>query len=269
MDLGIEGRVAIVTGSSKGIGRGIAESLAAEGCHVAVCARHAEEVERAAREIQDAGASGARTHPVACDLTEEEGRARLVEETLDALGPIDILVNNAGTIGEGGTFEGTSLDMWRDLFELNLFAAVDLTRRVVPHMRERGWGRVVNISSENGEQPYPDMIHYDASKGALDNFSKALSKAVAADGVLVNTVSPAFIRTPLVEAMMEEAAEARGVAVEEVIEGFLEDARPHIELKRPGRIEEVGPVVAFLCSEPASFVVGSNWRVDGGSVASV
>lgn len=136
-------------------------------------------------------------------------------------------------------------------------------------MKKQGWGRIINISSENGTQPYPDMIHYSASKGALDNFSKALSKQYAENNILVNTVSPAFIMTPLVESMMQKAAEEQGISRDEAIERFLDNNRPHIELNRPGTIEEVGSIVAFLSSDKASFINGSNYRVDGGSVASI
>jgi len=269
VNLGLEGKVALVTGGSKGVGRGVADALVAEGCHVCICSRDEEEVRRAAEEVEDAGAGSASVLAVEADLTDAEDRGRLVAETMEELGAIDILVNNAGTVGGGGTLEDTSLEAWRSLFELNLFAAVDLVKRVVPGMQERGWGRIVNISSENGTQPYPDMISYSASKGALDNFSKALSKQYAADGILVNTVSPAFIETPLVAEMMEHAAEEQGISTDDAVEQFLENNRPHIELGRPGRIDEVGPIVAFLASEKASFINGSNYRVDAGSVASV
>ncbi|MDZ7692482.1 MAG: SDR family oxidoreductase [Balneolaceae bacterium] len=193
----------------------------------------------------------------------------MVDRTLDAFGTIDILVNNAGTVGNPGTIEEVSVQEWRDLFELNLFAVVSITQKVLPIMQEKGWGRIINISSENGTQPYHDMIHYSASKGALDNFTKALSKQYAKDGILVNTVSPAFIETPLVNNMMQQAADEQGITREEAVQQFLENNRPHIEVGRPGKIEEVGPVVAFLASDKASFVNGSDYRVDGGSVASV
>jgi NAD(P)-dependent dehydrogenase (short-subunit alcohol dehydrogenase family) len=269
MNLALEGKVAIVTGGDKGIGCGISDALVSEGCHVCICARSEEEVRRAAEELEENGAEGVRALAVVADLTEAADREKLVDQTLNEFGGIDILVNNAGTVGDGSTLEDTPLEEWKSLFELNLFAVVDLVARVVPHMQEKGWGRIINVSSENGQQPYPDMISYSASKGALDNFSKALSKQYAGDGILVNTISPAFIETPLVNSMMEQSAEQQGISKDEAIQQFLENNRPHIELGRPGRMDEVGPLVAFLASDKASFINGSNYRIDGGSVASV
>jgi 3-oxoacyl-[acyl-carrier protein] reductase len=264
MDLSLEGKIAIVTGGSAGIGRGISDALVDERCHVCICSRHEDEVRQAAKELEHRGADDVRTLAVVADLTNQADRQKLVDETIRAFGTVDILVNNAGTLSNGETLED-----WKSLFELNLFAVVDLVDKVVPHMREKGWGRIINVSSENGEQPYPDMIPYSATKGALNNFSKGLSKRYAEDGILVNTVSPAFIETPLVEAMMEEAAEEQGITNEEAVQQFLENNRPNIELERPGRIDEVGALVVFLASEKASFINGANYRIDGGSVASV
>lgn len=266
MNLQLNDKHAIVTGGSKGIGKGIAMALANEGCSVCICARTQDELEATADELRDIGAE---ILAVQADLTDEDDIGKVIKEAADRFGSIDILVNNAGTIGRSGTFEGTPLDEWRSLFELNLFAVVSITQKVIPYMKEKGWGRIINISSENGSQPYPDMIHYSASKGALDNFSKALSKQYADDNILVNTVSPAFIMTPLVSDMMETAAKEQGITKDEAIETFLQNNRPHIELERPGTIEEVGSIVTFLASDKASFINGSNYRVDGGSVAAV
>ena len=266
MDLSLDDKIAIVTGGSKGIGYGCADALAAEGCDLVICARHEDELTEAAADLESHGST---VKPVVADLTVDDDIDRLVNRTIDAFGTVDILVNNAGTVGEPGPLEEVSTQEWRDLFELNLFAVVTLTRKVIPYMKDQGWGRIINISSENGEQPYSDMIHYSASKGALNNFSKALSKQYAEHGILVNTVSPAFIETPLVNEMMEQAAAEQGLTKEEVIDAFLEENRPHIELRRPGQIDEVGPLVAFLASEQASFINGANYRVDGGSVAAM
>lgn len=269
MNLALQGKAAIVTGGSKGIGKGIAAALIGEGCYVCICARHADELEQAADELEAAGAGSARVLPVTADLTDENDRQKLVSEALQAFGKVDILVNNAATVSGSGTLEGASLEEWRELFDLNLFAIVALVKAVIPHMQEQEWGRIINVSSENGQQPYPDMMPYSASKGALDNFSKALSKQYADDGILVNAISPAFIETPLVDKMMEQMAEEKGITKDEVIQQFLENDRPHIAVKRPGQVDEVGPLVAFLASDKASFINGANYRVDGGSVASV
>ncbi|MAO65388.1 MAG: ketoacyl reductase [Balneola sp.] len=266
MDLEINDKTALVTGGSKGIGYGIAEALAKEGCELIICARHQEELEEAADQLRGYGSN---VLSVVADLTKSSDIDRLVAEAQKEFGTIDILINSAGTIGQNGTFEETPLDEWRSLFDLNLFAVVELTQKIIPAMQEQQWGRIINVSSENGTQPYPDMIHYSASKGALDNFSKSLSKQYASEGILVNTISPAFIETPLVDNMMEQMAEEQGISKEQVIENFLSNDRPHIELERPGTIQEVGAVAAFLASEKASFVNGSNYRIDGGSVAAV
>lgn len=266
MDLEIQGRTALVTGGSKGIGYGIAEALAQEGCNLIICARHKSELEEAAEQLRT---HGSEVLPVVTDLTKSGDIEKLVTEAVDEFETIDILVNNAGTIGENGTFEDTPMEEWRSLFDLNVFAVVELTQKIIPLMQKQQWGRIINVSSENGTQPYPDMIHYSASKGALDNFSKSLSKQYASEGILVNTISPAFIETPLVDDMMKQMADEQGISKEQVISDFLSNNRPHIELERPGTIQEVGAVAAFLASEKASFINGSNYRIDGGSVAAV
>lgn len=266
MNLGLSGKVALVTGASKGIGKAAALALAAEGAKVVLGARGEEDLRVAVEEIKS---SGGEALGVSADIASAEGARRLVEETVERYGSLDILVNNAATTGEQLAFDELSDEDWASVLELNVMGVVRITRAALPRMREKGWGRIINVASESGIQPDPFMPHYNASKAALINLTKSLSKSCATEGILVNTVSPAAVRTPLVEGMFEQAADEQGVSVEEAEADFLENNRPHIEVKRIGKPEEVGAVIAFLASEAASFVNGANYRVDGGSVASV
>ena len=265
MDLGLDGRVVLVTGASKGIGKAVAAALAAEGCRVVLCARGEEDLEVTVEEIT---ASGGEAHAVAADVSDVKEAERLVEETKSHYGSVEILVNNAGSIGCPAAFEELSDEEWTELLELNVMSAVRISRAVIPGMQERGWVRIINISSESGIQPDPFMPHYNLTKAALINLTKSLSKAYGPDGILVNTVSPATIRTPLVEGMFEEMANEQGISSKEAEQQFLRETRPHIVLGRPGEPEEAAAAVVFLASEAASFITGSNYRVDGGSVAS-
>jgi 3-oxoacyl-[acyl-carrier protein] reductase len=266
MELGLKDKVALVTGSSKGIGRAVAEILAAEGCRVTITARSREALEAAAAAIRQAGGT---VLPLPGDALRAQDIKKVVDETVARFGALHILVNNVGGVGRFAPFHELTDDDWTSLFNLNVLSMVRYTRAVLRHMQKQKWGRIINIASESGIQPDPEMPHYNATKGAMLVLSKSLSKAYAPDGILVNAVSPAFIRTPLVEAMMAREAQKQGVSVKEAIACFLEKNRPHIDLRRPGGEGEVAAVVAFLASEAASFVTGANYRVDGGSVASV
>jgi NAD(P)-dependent dehydrogenase (short-subunit alcohol dehydrogenase family) len=180
-----------------------------------------------------------------------------------------VLVNNVGGVGEFAGFADLTDDDWFNALNLNVMSAVRATRAVLPYMQTLRWGRIINISSESGTQPDAMMPHYNASKAALNSLTKSLSKAYASDGILVNTVSPAFILTPLLQNMLTTLAKEKGVSRKDAEAQFLAHNRPHIELKRPGTSEEVAAAVVFLASEQASFITGSNLRVDGGSVASI
>jgi 3-oxoacyl-[acyl-carrier protein] reductase len=265
MELGLKDRVAIVTGASKGLGKSIALELAREGCKVVLCARGADDLKETTREVRELGEALA----VTADVTSPEDVEKVVEETVNNFESVDILVNNAGGVGNPAAFDELSDEEWLEVLDLNVLSAVRLSRAVLPHMREQGWGRIINIASESGVQPDPFMPHYNASKAALINLTKSLSKAYGQEGILVNAVSPAFVMTPLVEGMLAEAAEEGGGSIEDAEAAFLEESRPHIVVGRSGNAEETAAVVAFLASERASFVTGSNYRVDGGSVASI
>ena len=266
MDLQLKNKTALVTGSSKGIGKAIALELAKEGADVIICARGEKELQAAREEMET---YGNRVLAIAADVTREEDLHHLVEGSLKAFGKIDILVNNAGGIGRQGTFAALDTQDWRDLFELNLFSVVALTRLVLPGMQDKQWGRIINISSENGEQPYPDMPAYNVTKGALNNLTKTLSKAYGKDGILVNSVAPAFIKTPLVEGMLEGIASGKEGGKAAAEKEFAEEKRPGIVRGRAGTAEEVAGLVAFLCSEKSSFMTGAVYRVDGGSVETI
>jgi 3-oxoacyl-[acyl-carrier protein] reductase len=269
VELGLEGKVALVTGSSKGIGFAIAEALAREGCKVVLNARNATELESAAAQIRKAAPS-AHVHVVASDVAVSGGSERAVAETVSRFGTIHILVNNAGGVGRFGAFAELTDDEWLAVFQLNVMSAVRASRAAIPHMQRQKWGRIINISSESGTQPDPFMPHYNASKSALNSLTKSLSKAYGAEGVLVNTVSPAFIRTPQVDEMLANQGKSRGLSsADEAERVFVREFRPNIVFGRAGRAEETAGIVVFLASEQASFITGSNYRVDGGSVASL
>ncbi len=267
MELGLKNKVVLVTGASKGIGRAIAEAFAAEGAKVAIAARNAAEVQRVAAEIGQR--FGAETLGIAADVMQAHNISRMVDDTVSRFGAVHVLVNNAGGVGAFAPFDQLTDEDWLEILNFNVISAVRAVRAVLPHMRKQKWGRIINISSESGTQPDAFMPHYNASKAALNNLTKSLSKAYAQDGILVNTVSPAFIMTPLVSDMLGKMAREQQISPEELTKQFLATNRPHIELKRPGESEEVAAAVVFLASEQASFITGTNLRVDGGSVASV
>ncbi len=266
MKLGLKEKVVLVTGASKGIGKAIAAAFAAEGSSVVLNARNQQELEQVVQEIQQ---RGGRALGIAADVTNASEVQRLAQQALAHLGTVHVLVNNAGGAGSMASFEEVSDEDWINIFNLNVLSTVRLTRAILPSMQQQKWGRIINISSESGIQPDPFMPHYNAAKAAIINLTKSLSKAYARDGILVNTVSPAFIKTPLVEQIFAAQAQEQGITPQEIEQAFLRQNRPHIELARPGTAEEVASAVVYLASEAASFITGTNLRVDGGSVASV
>ncbi|MGF1515231.1 MAG: SDR family NAD(P)-dependent oxidoreductase [Elainellaceae cyanobacterium] len=265
MELGIKGKVALVTGGDSGIGRATAKLLADEGVKVGLLDKTTDKLQDTLEEVKTVGEAIA----IQADLRElaqvEAARDQMVEQ----YGGVDILVNCAGITGATGNFLEISDEDWYEAIEVDLMAAVRLCRVFVPVMRKSGWGRIVLISSEDAVQPYTDEMPYCAAKAGVLNFAKNLSKAYAKDGVLVNSVSPAFIATPMTDAMMKQRAEKKGSSFDEAIDSFLKEKRPHLELQRRGKAQEVASVITFLCSQQSSFVVGANYRVDGGSVATI
>ena len=262
MDLGLNGKVALVTAASKGIGRAIAEELAREGADVAICARGKKALDEAVDALQRLGVQAA---GFPADAASAEDVDDVVRATIDDFGRIDILVNNAGDAWFGRMVETTD-EQWEQALDVNLYSAVRFTRAVVPHMRSQGGGRIINISTVGAHSPIVGMVDYEAAKAGLLAFAKTMANELAADGILVNTVCPALISTPLWDRLADSMIGVMGSTREEV---FSNLATQFVPLARFGDTTEVAAVVAFLASERASFINGASINVDGGLTRSI
>jgi 3-oxoacyl-[acyl-carrier protein] reductase len=251
VDLRLTDKVAIVAGSSRGIGRAIAAGLATEGCRLTLCARNAGVLEQAASELRG---KGAKLLAVAADVTRPEDLARLVEETVRAFGRIDILVNNAGGARTAGPFQETSDGAWQAAVDLNVMAAVRLSRLVVPEMQKVGGGVIINISSIWGREA-GGTATYNAVKAAEISLAKSLARELAPLNIRVNSVAPGSILFPGGSWDRRMQADPEGTTA------FM---KREIPSGRFGKPEEVADVVVFLCSERASWVTGACLNVDGG-----
>jgi 3-oxoacyl-[acyl-carrier protein] reductase len=273
MDLGLGGRACIVTGASRGIGLATARALVREGARVLLVARNEEALERAveacrheAAAARGAGAEPANgaAAPYPCDVTRPAAGERVVSACSERFGRIDVLVNNAGTTRRRPLDELTDAE-WQAQWELHVMAPMRLMHAAAPVMAERGWGRIVNVSSSSGKRPSPTNAAYTVTKAAQLSLSRVFADAYAKHGVLVNAVAPGPVESELwLErgGLADQAAEEAGSSRDEAIAS----AAAKVPLGRLGKPEEIAAAIAFLCSERASNVVGVAWSVDGGSV---
>jgi 3-oxoacyl-[acyl-carrier protein] reductase len=261
MELGLKGKVAIVTGSSKGIGKAIAWSLAAEGSEVVLCARDKKELDQAAAEIAK---EGIKPLTVSVDLMQPSGARQVIQQTMERFGRVDILVNNLGGPLHFSSFMELSDDDWKAELELDLMTAVRMSREVVPLMKRQGGGRIINIASTSGVEMDTKFPDYRVAKTALIALGKYLSVELAPDNILVNTVCPGAVWTPSWEYEATVLSKKENLPVEKILEKLKKETDASIPLGI-GRPEEVARVVTFLASPQVTWMTGSTIRIDGGA----
>ena len=241
MDLGIQGKKAAVAAASTGLGFGCAKALLEDGAEVAICSRSEERIREAAAEL------GAGAVPIVADMSTEDGARSFVEQAIEKLGQVDILVANAGGPPPGSPAT-TSIDGYREAIDLNLLSTIVMCQTALPGMRERGWGRVVAITSIGARQPIGNLAASSVARAGVSSFLKTLSAEVARDGVTVNSAQPGIHATDRIKSLGNT-----DVVAQRVPTGTL------------GTAEDFGKAVAFLCSEPARFITGTSILLDGGT----
>jgi 3-oxoacyl-[acyl-carrier protein] reductase len=262
MDLGLKGKVALVAAASRGLGRAVAAELAAEGAALVICSRSAETISQTATEI--ATATGAEILALPCDVSKADEVARLVQSGSERFGHLDILVTNGGG-PPAGPFESFSQEAWEAATRLTLFSAVELARQVLPGMKARGWGRILNITSIAVKQPVDNLILSNSLRAAVTGFARTLANEVASFGVTVNNIMPGYTRTERIEELSRMMAEKQGITPAEFIARWEQE----IPMRRLGEPREFAALAAFLVSERASYITGTSIPVDGGWIRSL
>jgi 3-oxoacyl-[acyl-carrier protein] reductase len=262
MDLGLKDKVALVAAASRGLGRAVAEELAAEGASLVLCARDPATLAETAAAIADS--TGARVLAVPADVTNVDQIARVVDSGNERFGRIDILVTNAGG-PPAGRFEQITREQWEQASRLTLFSAIELARQVLPGMKQRRWGRILNITSIAVKQPVENLMLSNSLRAGLTGFARTLANEVAADGVTVNNILPGYTRTERLEELAGMMADKLGISAAQ----FRGKWEQEIPMGRLGEPREFAAVAAFLVSERASYITGTSIQVDGGWIRSL
>ena len=256
MDLGLRGKVAIVLGASKGMGRACARSLAQEGCSLLLASRDAEELTVVARSL--AAEFSAQVVPIKCDVTKDADRDQFLADALHQFSRVDILINNCGGPKPGTLKDVPSAEDWQDAFERSLLQVVKWTQAVTPYMK--GWGRIVNIVSTSVKQPIDGLLLSNSIRPGVIGFSKSAARELAPLGITINSILPGSIRTDRTLELATHRSKKDGLSIEQVLE---EKAR-EIPAGRLGEPDEIGATAAFLCSQQAAYITGATLTVDGG-----
>jgi 3-oxoacyl-[acyl-carrier protein] reductase len=262
MDLGLKDKVALVAAASQGLGRAVAEELAAEGASLVLCARNPQTLAETAAAIAES--SGAHVLAVPADVTDVEQIARVVQSGEDRFGRIDILVTNAGG-PPAGQFDQLTREQWEQATKLTLFSAIELTRAVLPAMKERRWGRILNITSIAVKQPVENLMLSNSLRAGLTGFARTLANEVASFGVTVNNILPGYTRTERLEELAQMMATKQGISSAE----FRAKWEQEIPMRRLGEPREFAALAAFLVSERASYITGTSIQIDGGWIRSL
>ena len=262
MDLGLKDKIALVCGSSKGLGKATAKCLAKEGASVILCSSNLANLQKAKQSIQQVSSAEVITIPA--NLSDHDSVSRLIEILFQRYDHLDILVNNTGG-PPPGKFEELGIEDWQKAYDAMLLSAVMLTKSVLAGMKTRRWGRILNITSIAVKQPVENLILSNSIRAGITGFARTLANEVAPFGITVNNILPGYTRTERLEKLAEETAMRKGISIEQAYQTWIKD----IPMTRLGEPEEFGDVVTFLASEKASYVTGTSVTVDGGWVRSL